>query len=55
MSSGEIAVGARKTAARVITIKNKNLLHKKKEHCELFTTKILLLHIGNLSIQDHLA
>jgi hypothetical protein len=29
MSSGEIAIGARKTAARVITIKNKNPLQKR--------------------------
>ena len=54
MSSGKITVGARKTATRVRAIKNKNPLQKKKEHYELFTTKILLLHIGNLSIQDHL-
>ena len=52
MSSGEITVGARKQLQEQEGLKTK--IHYKKEHCGLFTTKILLLHIGNLSIQDHL-
>jgi len=49
MSSGEITVGARKQLQEQEGLKTK--IHYKKE---LFTTKILLLHISNLSIQDHL-